>query len=80
MQWTRLSFLENLVSLSSEGLQSTTRISICTLKKGQHMNPNIDPELTNTLALPNNSASDALNMLLRMLITKIPCNNLRSFW
>ena len=89
-KWSRLPSLEGLLGSSGDGLKYTTQLSIETqqdpLRESQKefedfRNPErVLSESTLQLYLPQTSASNALNALIRILIFKLPEGQLDTFW
>ncbi len=90
MRWSRLVSLENLVGSSGDGLKFTTSISILTQQDPLRPNQKLDQaiatqgdielETENNFCLPTIQASNFLNALVRLLLMKIPQNQLLGFW
>ena len=90
MRWSRLGSLENLVGSSGDGLKLTTSIRISTQhdplrpnqKRDQAIATQDEIELETKLdfCLPTIQASNFLNALVRLLLMKLPQNQLQIFW
>ena len=89
IRWSRLISLENLVSSSGSGLKFTKSILIATQQqpsKGETLESEdsrtaeeIAEERDLLFCLPSSSASKALNIMIRLLLMRIPDNHLKLF-
>ena len=89
-KWSRLPSLEGLLGSTGDGLKYTTQLSIeiqqDPLRESQKESEDFrDPERvlsesTLQLYLPQTSASNALNALIRILLFKLPEAQLNRFW
>lgn len=89
-KWSRLPSLEGLLGSTGDGLKYTTQLSIETqqdpLRESQQGSEDFrDPEQVLSESnlqfyLPQTSASNALNTLIRILIFKLSEARLRTFW
>lgn len=86
IQWSRLASLENLISSAGSGLKFTTSICIAIQqqpsKDSTKDNVNertTSEELASLYRLPQASFSKALNVMIRLLLRRIPDNQLKHF-
>ena len=86
IRWSRLVSLENLISSAGSGLKLTTSICITTQQQpSKHDVQEIEDhsatleDLAGSSCLPQASASKALNILVRLLLGRIPDNHLKCF-
>ncbi|KAM0798656.1 hypothetical protein BDR22DRAFT_858375 [Usnea florida] len=86
IQWSRLVSLENLISSAGSGLKFTTSIYITTQQQPSKNNTQENENDSTTLedlagssCLPQASASKTLNVLVRLLLGRIPDNQLKCF-
>ena len=85
IRWSRLVSLENLVSFPSRGLSFTTGICITTQQQPSKDDAQDNDDASTTredlasLFLPQASASKALNVMIRLLLRRIPDNHLKRF-
>lgn len=87
IRWSRLVSLENLISSSGSGLKFVTKISIAPQQqpsKGDTLEfedartaEEVAEERDRLFCLPSSSASKALNVLIRLLLMRIPDNCLK---
>ena len=89
IRWSRLASLENLVASFGNGLKFTTTIFIAALQQSSNgetleseddRTPDETAEEEDLLfCLPSSSASKALNVMIRLLLMRIPDNRLKGF-
>lgn len=79
---TEWELLENLLSSSGAGLRYTKSIVFRTVPKSLGFCEEHDQDPSNStimLSLPEDAWSDTVNALVRVLLRKIPKNNLETF-
>ena len=79
---TDLDFLEHLLSSTGEGLRFTKSIKIQTVQKhcdNARLNDRYNPQDATAVSFPEDTWSENVNILIRLLIMKVPKNTIKEF-